>query len=108
MYHPVGNAGSIVPNGTLALNPPSTWLELYNRSDQPLDLSDWRLTGDVNYQFPPATDFPAGSYLVVARDLASMRANHPNVRTLGPFTGELGRARGTSSCSTRSVISRTN
>ena len=45
------------------------FIELYNPSKTPVDISDWGLTGDgatEKFYFPAGTIFPAGSYLIVA------------------------------------------
>ncbi|MEQ1504028.1 MAG: lamin tail domain-containing protein [Myxococcota bacterium] len=48
------------------------WIELFNASDEPADLSGWWLTDDVanpfNWLFPDGTTIPAGGYLVVFAD----------------------------------------
>jgi hypothetical protein len=69
------------------------WVELYNRSAETVDLTEWEING-VDYEFPPGTMIAPGEYLVVARDPATLRVDYPGRRILGPFAG----------CATRSTI----
>ena len=54
--------------------PEAEWVELYNPTSSPVDLSGWRLTDDPDpgggnegaYEFPPGAAIEAGSYLIVA------------------------------------------
>jgi hypothetical protein len=66
------------------------WVELYNRSTETVDLTEWEING-VDYEFPPGTMIAPGEYLVVARDPATLRAQYPGRRILGPFAGEIQR-----------------
>jgi hypothetical protein len=49
------------------------FIELFNRGGQPVDLGGWRIDG-VDLTFPAGTTIAAGAYLVVAHDVASIRA----------------------------------
>ena len=66
-----------------------TWVELYNRGTQTVDLSGWRFDKGISYTFPEGTTLPAGGYLVVARDRARLTSLFPDVPILGEFTGRL-------------------
>jgi hypothetical protein len=50
----------------------SDWIELYNSSSEPVDLSGWHLTDSINkptkWQFPEGVIIPADSYLIVFAD----------------------------------------
>lgn len=63
------------------------WIELFNRSAQPVDLSGWRLDGGIEFDFPDETILAPGGYLVVAANPASL----PGVGALGPWSGKLSR-----------------
>lgn len=65
------------------------WLELYNRSASPVDLTGWSLEGAVDYAFSAGTILAAGGYLVVARDAAAMAAAHPSIDVVGDYDGSL-------------------
>lgn len=67
------------------------WIELFNRSDRPINLGGWQLAEGISFTFPPNTFLAAGEYLVVARDAAALRSQHPELRVLGDFTGRLSR-----------------
>lgn len=46
------------------------WIELFNSSAETVDLSDWSLTGGIDFKIPKETLLPAGQYLVISKDLA--------------------------------------
>ncbi len=88
MYH--------VPEGASAIGTPSpsSWLELFHRGASALDLTGWRLSGDIEYPFLPGTILEPGGYLVIAADPSSMEAIAGGVRLAGPFTGNLKKKQG--------------
>ncbi len=45
------------------------YVELHNPGDQPVDLSGWRFTKGIQFQFPPGTKIEASGYLVICRNL---------------------------------------
>lgn len=67
----------------------TSWLELFNRSTNSVDISGWRLAQDIDFTFAAATVIPAGGYLVVAKDVGWMQANHPGNTVAGPFSHNL-------------------
>lgn len=77
MYHPATN------------EPALEWVELYNQNAVDIDLSEWRITGGIDFVFPNNTVIKAGGYLVVAisPDTLSTAATVTNV--VGPFAGRL-------------------
>lgn len=81
MYHPRASMGE---ND----NPPS-WLELYNRSSNGVNLTGWHLTNAVGYAFATNKTLAPGAYLVVAEDPATMSALYPGIDVVGPYTGKL-------------------
>ena len=50
MYHPA------LPGG-------AEWIELHNQMAVNMDLSEWQMTGGVNFTFPAGTVIKAGGYL---------------------------------------------
>ncbi len=67
------------------------WVELYNKSAAPVDVSGWAFTAGIDYTFPPATPpIPAGGFAVVAWNPATFATLHPGVTAYGPFSGSLG------------------
>lgn len=65
------------------------WIELLNRSAQPVNLTGWRLDGGIDFPFPANTVIPGGGYLVVAKDPAALQAKFPGLVALGPFSKSL-------------------
>ncbi|NQU21045.1 MAG: lamin tail domain-containing protein, partial [Candidatus Nealsonbacteria bacterium] len=78
MYH----HRPLTPVGEPVQESPEEWIELYNRSGAPVDLTGWQLADGVDYDFAPGTTIPAGGYLVVARDAAALQAKYPAVTTI--------------------------
>lgn len=68
---------------------PEAWVELFNRSSNAVDLTGWRLGGDLEYGFAPGTMLAGGAYLVVAQDVAYLQSNYPGINMAGPFTNRL-------------------
>lgn len=64
------------------------FIELYNPSNAPVNLSLWRLRDGVDYVFTNGTTIPAGGYLVVASDPATIQARYGKT-SVGPWTGNL-------------------
>jgi hypothetical protein len=67
------------------------WIELYNRSGLPVDMSGWSLGGGIEYLFEPGTSLAPGEYLVVAADRDSLAAIYPGIRIAGSFQKKLSR-----------------
>ena len=65
------------------------WIELANTMSYDMDLSGWRLTGGVEYTFPPGTVIGTGKFLVVAADPSKVRVLSLFAEPLGPFQGRL-------------------
>jgi len=104
MYHPPELGGT---NNTL-----DEFVEVWNSSTNAQPLFDaeaptntWRITGGVDYQFPPAVTLPPGGRaLVVSFDpvadtaaldrFTTLYAAPAGVRLFGPFTGNLDNAGG--------------
>ena len=78
MYHPWNNDRR------------GEFVELFNRSEREIDLSGWRITKGISFDFPDGTAMAAGAYLVVARDAEYIRETYglsPDV-VIGPTTEE--------------------
>lgn len=70
---------------------PEEWIELYNKSAQPVDLTGWELDGAIDYKFADGQMIGPGEYLVIAKDGMSLAEKHPGVagQILGDFSGTL-------------------
>ena len=65
MYHPITEENE------------DEYIELYNRSAEPVDISGWAFSDGVDFEFPADTVIGPGAYLVVAKDPARLIAAHP-------------------------------
>ncbi|MCW5552947.1 MAG: lamin tail domain-containing protein [Verrucomicrobiae bacterium] len=79
MYHPT--------NRTDGRN--LEFIELFNSEAEPYPLAGCRITGAVDYTFPPGTTLAARSYLVVASVPADIQAVYGIGNVIGPFTNNL-------------------
>ena len=76
-------------NGLPAQDSPEAWIELYNRGTNPVALTGWELDGGVRYNFAPGKTIAPGGYLVVADDVAHLRALYPAIDVIGNLRGKL-------------------
>ncbi|MEA3367855.1 MAG: lamin tail domain-containing protein, partial [Planctomycetota bacterium] len=67
---------------------PVEYVEIYNRTADPIDVSGWFFSDGIEYAFPGSTTLPGYGYLVVAEDTSAVAAKF-GVSALGPFTGRL-------------------
>ncbi len=61
------------------------FVEIFNSNPFPEDLGGFRLSGDVDYVFPPGTRIAAGGHVVVAAAPADVEAVHGLTGVFGPF-----------------------
>lgn len=66
------------------------FIELHNRSTDPVSLAGWKLRGGVEYDFGPEAAVPAGGYLLVGGDPDFLRSVYSGVAAVGPWSGRLG------------------
>ena len=86
MYHPKEDTGQTNAN--------LEFVELFNSNPFYEDISGYRLTGDVEYTFPPGTILPGGSLVVVAADPFAVEDAYKIENVFGPFTNSLPNDRG--------------
>lgn len=77
----------------------SEFVEVYNPSSNPVELTGWRLGGDTVFEFPEGSSIAAHGHLVISSDTPAGRAGsgglytlYPNLsasNTVGPYTPEL-------------------
>ena len=65
------------------------WIEIHNQMAVDMDISSWRLTGGVEFQFPEGTTVQGGGYLVIARNPEAVRQLTGLERVVGPMQGRL-------------------
>ncbi len=73
MYHPVGENENQLE-----------WIELYNQLAVDMDISDWVLSGAVDYKFPDGTIVPGRGHLVVAANPAALQQARVSAQTTDP------------------------
>lgn len=76
-------------NPTEGQSPTYEFIELYNPSSQPVDLSGYSFTEGVFYTFPSGSEISPLGYLLIVRDLNSPEWNFSVVDPLGSYTGAL-------------------
>ena len=52
------------------------WIELYNQLSVDMDISEWRVEGGIEYEFPEGTIVKGRDYLVLAADPAALDEEH--------------------------------
>jgi hypothetical protein len=77
MYHPATNESAL------------EWVELYNQMAVDVDISQWTLTGGIDFAFPSGTIVTGGGHVVVAVNPAALAAATGSSGILGPYTGRL-------------------
>jgi hypothetical protein len=65
------------------------WIEIYNRGNDPVELTGWEIDGGVQYSFDPGTMIQPDEYLVISNDAASLATKYPNIDIVGDFSGGL-------------------
>lgn len=86
------NVGAIVIN-EFHYNPDENsvreeFIELHNPTDAAVDVSQWELSGAVNFTLPLGSVIPARQFLVVAQEPVVVQARY-GVAVLGPWDGGL-------------------
>jgi hypothetical protein len=80
----------------IMFDPPSKhtageFIELTNRGAATVNLTGWRFTRGLDYDFPAGTTIAPGEFIVVAKDPAFITANYAGgIRVFGPAEGKLG------------------
>ena len=79
MYHPrtVGN----FTNNSLE------FIEIFNSQSYFEDIGNYRLSGAIEYTFPPNTVMQPGTFLVIARDRGFVQSHYGISGVLGPWDG---------------------
>ncbi len=82
MYHRRPQFQPFVENG-------EEWIELYNKSNAAVDLSQWSLDEAVSWRAPVGTVLAPGAYLCLSNNAIAFSLAHPGVAVLGDFSGSL-------------------
>src|SRR5579862_2349822 len=66
------------------------YIELVNRGQTPVDLSNWSFSKGIKFALPKQTRLEGGAYLVVCRDANLFAGNYgKQIHALGNFSGKL-------------------
>ena len=91
-----GNADSVVTFNEVQYHPANQadaeWIELVNLMAVNVDISEWRIRGGVDYDFPNGTVIEAGGFLVIASDPDVVGEATGLENVLGPWNGNLSNA----------------
>ncbi len=69
-----------------------SYLELYNRGSNSVDIGGWSFVSGISYTFPTHTILGSDSYLVVGKNVTNLLAHYSNLNatnTLGNFSSKL-------------------
>ena len=69
------------------------FIELHNPGDTAVDLSGWKLTRDIRFEFPRGAKIEANGYVVVCKDLPLFKRYY-RVEPIGAFAGALDHGKG--------------
>ena len=76
----------------ISLNSGDEYIELHNRGNEAVDLSNWQFKDGINFRFLDGTSLAAGGYLVVAKNRAQLLASQKDLDTTlvyGNYSGTL-------------------
>ncbi len=68
------------------------FVEVYNDGSEPFDLSGYRLSRGVSFEFAPGTFLGAQSYIVVASNVSTLKTYYGISNAVGNFSGVLDNA----------------
>jgi hypothetical protein len=101
-YHPADPTAAALAIDPNIRDDDLEFIEIYNPTAAGITLTNWRMRGGIDYDFPAGTTLPAGQSLLVAsfapsdpnnrNRLSAFRTNYAindQVRILGPYTGKL-------------------
>jgi hypothetical protein len=106
-YHPLQPSAAVLAIAPTIRSGDLEFVELHNHRSFAVDLTNWRLRGDVDFDFPPATTIASGETLVLisfdpadpqnADRVDGFRAHfgiNSSVALAGPFSASLGNSYG--------------
>ncbi|MBC8148128.1 MAG: lamin tail domain-containing protein [Verrucomicrobiaceae bacterium] len=89
----IGIASGAPVINEIHFNPPENpvreeFIEIYNPGPEAVDLNGWRISSAVDFTFTNPTPLPAGSFVLIAEDPATMSSSF-GVSAHGPWLGKL-------------------
>jgi len=89
MYHPFQEDDPYTASDDLLYGDYLEYIELYNRGTTPVQLSGWRFSRGVTFEFQAGTVLDPGAYLVIAKDPERIEQVYGLSGVLGPYLGVL-------------------
>ncbi len=80
MYHPISGDSD------------DEYIEIYNRSDQRIDLGGWKIADGIQFEFQPGSYIDPKHYLVIAKNREKLFLTYPHLtpeQVLGNYDGKL-------------------
>ncbi|MCK4999163.1 MAG: lamin tail domain-containing protein [Anaerohalosphaera sp.] len=65
------------------------FVELYNLSVNPIDISGWYFSEGIEYTFPAGTQIAGRGYIIIAANPSAVTAKYGTPTAYGPFVGRL-------------------
>ena len=89
----IGIASGAPVINEIHFNPPENpvrqeFIEIYNPGPEAVDLNGWQISSAVDFTFTNPTPLPAGSFVLIAEDPATMSSSF-SVSAHGPWLGKL-------------------
>lgn len=91
MYNPPA-LPSDSTSGNVVVDSDNQWIEIANRTDEPVSIAGWEFDDGISFTFPPGTVLQGGEHACLARDAEAFREAYPEARLLGEFNGSLSRS----------------
>lgn len=66
------------------------FVEIQNANPTTVSLAGWRLSGGIEFTFPPNASLKSGGFLVIAKNPSRIQTVYGIADVLGPYTGSLG------------------
>ncbi|MDA0882736.1 MAG: lamin tail domain-containing protein, partial [Bacteroidetes bacterium] len=65
------------------INNPGDWIELYNPSSSPLDISTWEFCANNDcFELPEGSIIPAQGFIILAQNLSDFQSQYPGIAVL--------------------------
>lgn len=65
------------------------FVEIYNKGLLSVNLTSWRFSEGLSYDFPPGTTIVPGEYMVIAANKEFTSSAHPGANVIGEYSGNL-------------------
>lgn len=65
------------------------WIELFNKGDSTVDMSDWRFDNGIEFEFPPDSVLGPKQFLVITGNVEEFGNRFPGISIFGEWSGSL-------------------